>query len=99
MENVPNLRSTDREIMIDYIQQHVNNLTTSERQDILQMMINSPIIKDSKIHTKGDGSQIKYKHIPDSILSAIHSYVRKHIDDKRSAIEHFSDNDGSDIDE
>ena len=58
--------------MIKYIKRNVDYLSINERQDILQMIINA-LPDDSKIQTKGDGTQIKFKDIPSPTIASIYT--------------------------
>ncbi len=72
---------------IKYINQSLNDLNVSEKQEILQMLINS--IDDKKIQTKGDGTQIRYSDIPKNILQNIQSYIKIQLENKMKKIENF----------
>jgi hypothetical protein len=79
-------------IMIKYIKQHVGDLLVSERQDILQMIVNSSI-EDNKIQTKGDGTQVRFADIPKPIIGMVYSYIQNKLTTKLNALQYFPDRD------
>lgn len=76
--------------IVKYIKFNVDYLSMNERQDILQMIINSSI-EDSKIQTKGNGTQIKFRDIPQSVLSMIYSYIQTKLTSKMDELQYFPD--------
>lgn len=78
---------------VEYILHHVDELSTPERQQILQMLVNSSSIPDSKIQTKGGGTLIKLSHIPYSIIFMIYNYILTKLTDKSNALQSFPDED------
>lgn len=77
------------DVMIKFIKQQVNLLTVEERNSILQTLLNSSI-DESKIQEKGDGTQIKWCYIPDSILAVIYNYVKNRLDIKQKELSSFT---------
>lgn len=78
------------EEMVEYIKHHVDDLSVPERYDILQMIINSSV-EDNKIHTKGDGTQVKFKYISKPVVANIYNYMLKKITGKMDQFKCFSD--------
>ena len=76
--------------MMIYIKHKVGDLSINERRDILQMIVNSGT-EDSKIQSKGGGTQIRFKYIqPDTILS-IYNYVQVKIKEKIENLKNFTE--------
>jgi hypothetical protein len=71
--------------MIAYIKRHVDDLLVSERQDILQIVMNSPI-EDKKIQTKGNGTQIRFKDLDQSTILTIYTYIQTKLQVKMSML-------------
>lgn len=80
---------TTVEDKIKYIKQYVDDLSKMERQDILQNIINAGV-PDSKIITKGDGTQIRFNDIPESVLSMIYVFIQTKIASKLNELEQFN---------
>lgn len=78
------------ETMITYIDRHVVDMTHSEKQDILQMIINARI-DDKKIQTKGNGTLIKYSDIPAATINNIYNYIKGKLENKINALQYFPD--------
>jgi len=76
------------EDMIDYIQHNIDDLLIKERQDILQMIINS--VEDKKIQTKGNGTQIKIDDIPIATIKMIYTYIQTKLNSKKNELERFN---------
>lgn len=74
-----------------YITDNINNLSINERQEILQILVNS--VDDNKIQTKGDGTQIKLKDIPQQAIVNIYGFMHKKLSDKVNKLKYFSDSD------
>ena len=75
---------------ISYIKQYINDLSLSDKKDVLQLIMNSNI-EDNKIQTKGDGTQIKFKDIPVNIIISIYNYMHNKINTKLNELEYFPD--------
>jgi hypothetical protein len=78
--------------MIKYVKHHVGDLSIDERHDILQILINSPVI-DKKIQTKGDGTQIKFNDIPNTTIITIHNYIHTKLNSKKDELQYFLNED------
>jgi hypothetical protein len=76
--------------MIKFIKHNVGDLSINERQDILQMLVNSPI-NDKKIQTKGDGTQIKFNDIHKSVIIMIYNYIYTKLNTKKDELQYFPD--------
>jgi hypothetical protein len=74
--------------MVTYIKRHVGDLTIEERQDILQILSNSNT-EESKLQTKGGGTQIRYSDIPLDITNNIYDYINLHVSAKQNKLQHF----------
>jgi len=85
---------TDKNVhtMAKYIKHYVGDLSQAERHDILQMIVNSSI-DDSKIQTKGDGTQIRIADIPKSTINMIYNYIQTKLTTKLNALQYFPDKD------
>ena len=76
--------------MISYIRQKVGDLNVSERKEILQTLINSGV-ENSKIHSKGRGTQIKFVDIPIESIINIHEYIKSKINEKTENLKNFTE--------
>lgn len=76
--------------MITYIKQKVGDLNVNERKDILQMLINSGI-EDSRIHSKGRGTQIKFMDIPTDMIVSIYNFIQVKINEKMENLKNFTE--------
>jgi hypothetical protein len=76
--------------MITYIKQKVGDLNVNERKDILQMLINSGI-EDSRIHSKGRGTQIKFMDIPTDMIVSIYKFIQVKINEKMENLKNFTE--------
>jgi hypothetical protein len=76
--------------IILYIKQKIGDMSQMERKDILQMIMNSGI-DDSKIHSKGSGTQIKFKDIPKESLCTIYNYMQNKIKEKIEKLNNFTE--------
>lgn len=75
--------------MISYINSNVVDLSISERRDILQMIV-SDSTPDNKIHTKGDGTLIRYQDITDSTIINIYNFTQQKIKYKTEQLKKIS---------
>jgi len=75
--------------MAKYIKHHINDMMLSEKEDILKMIVGS--MSDNKIHTKGDGTQVKFDDMPKTTISMIYNYMKRKISDKQKQLQHISD--------
>jgi hypothetical protein len=64
----------DRNNYIIYIYDHINEIKPKYRKELLQMILYSNI-GDNKIIEKGNGTQIKYSDIPDTLLISIYNFI------------------------
>lgn len=69
-----------------YLIRHVNDLSIAERQELLQMIVNADV-PDRFIRTKGNGTEITLKYIPENTFIDMYNYVKKKISDKQQALE------------
>ena len=60
--------------MIAFISQHVSDLSQDDRHKILKIIIKSGI-DDSKIHSKGNGTQIKYKDLSYDAITSVYKFI------------------------
>lgn len=73
-----------------YILRHANDLSINERREILKI-INDSNVPDRYIRSKGSGTEIPLKYVPEDILLAIHNYISTKIADKQNALQSFPD--------
>jgi hypothetical protein len=60
--------------MITFISQNVPDISNEDRHKILKIIIKSGI-DDSKIHSKGNGTQIKYKDLSYEAIISVHKFI------------------------
>ncbi len=75
---------------IKYIKNHICELSKEDRIGILQILIDN--LDDDKIQDKGNGTEIKFKHIPKEIKLGIHAYIQNKLAVKMTELQHFPDN-------
>lgn len=63
--------------MIKYINSHLETLSLDDRRDILGIIISTT--PDSKIHNKGDGTQVHYKDLHNDCIISIYNFVATRI--------------------
>ena len=73
---------------VSFIQNIVESLSIDERKEILQMIINSSI-DDKKIQTKGNGTQIPFKYISESVIDNIYMYINQRLSIKKKQLNTF----------
>jgi len=76
--------------MIMYIKHNVIDLSTNERKDILQMIINSGI-EDNKIQSKGNGTQIKFKDLQSDVIVLVYNYIQTKMKEKLENLKNFTE--------
>jgi len=74
---------TDEEIikMIVYIKQKNTDIDLSDGKEILRMII-AEGVEDHKIHTKGNGTQVKFKDLPYKLIVRIYNFIQTRINNK-----------------
>jgi hypothetical protein len=74
---------TENEIinMIKYISLKIGDLSVEDRHKILKIIIKSGI-DDSKIQSKGSGTQVKYKDLSYETIILIHKFTKEAIASK-----------------
>lgn len=63
----------ERNKLIMYIYDHVNDLKLNHRKEVLQMIMYN--VDHDKIVEKGNGTQIKFSDMNDNILKNIYNYI------------------------
>lgn len=80
---------------MDYIDENVDDLDREERQEILNLIVNSGI-DESKLHDKGDGAQIRYSDLTDESINSIYVYTKNKIEKKTQFINNIVSEESSD---
>ena len=78
MSSVDKIEQKSISDMISYIKHHIHDMTIQEKKKILQIIMASDIDHE-KIHTKGGGTQVSFKHIDNNTITGVYSYVYKMI--------------------
>jgi hypothetical protein len=73
-----------REYKIRYINDNINVIGYSYRKEILQMIIFE--ISPALIKEKGNGTQVKFEHINDELLTKIYKFIYNKIETNNIAI-------------
>ena len=83
MCTTPQQDFTKQEIidMIICIKQKTPDIALSDRKEILRIIMRSGI-DDHKIQSKGNGTQIKFKDLPNSTIIQIYNFITMKIQDK-----------------
>ncbi len=76
--------------MIMYIKQKVDDLSINDRRDILRIILKSGL-NDNKIHSKGNGTQIKFRDLSSETVQSIYSYISAKITDKIEKLKNFTE--------
>lgn len=74
---------------INYISQKNNDVSVEDRRDILKIIMSSGVSND-QIHTKGNGTEIKYKNIPVDCIYRIQSFIEQRISEKIEKLKSMS---------
>jgi len=72
--------------MIVFIKQKVSSMSLGERRDILRIIMKSGL-EDHKIHSKGDGTQVKFKDLSFGTIVSINTYITQKINSKLSELQ------------
>lgn len=86
----PATEKVDLRTMELYIVKHSPNLSVSERQDILRIIINADVL-DKYIRTKGNGTEIPLKYVPEETMTTLYKYVKSKITEKQKILNSFPD--------
>lgn len=76
--------------MIIYIKQKTPDLALIDRKEILRIIMKSGI-DDDKIQSKGNGTQIKFKEMSNSIIIQIYSFIKTKISDKLQKLDQLTE--------
>jgi hypothetical protein len=68
------LNISERDNLIVYIDEHIDELTFNDKRDILSML-KMNIIDSKKFKHKGTGTQIAYKDIPNDLVIWIYNKI------------------------
>ena len=64
----------ERNIIVKYIDEHIDEMSYNDRRDILSML-KMNIIDKEKFRQKGDGTQIVFKDISNDLIIWIHNRI------------------------
>lgn len=76
--------------MIKYINQKTPDVSLTDRNEILRIIMSSGV-DDHKIQSKGGGTQIKYKDIPNNVIVLIYNFIKMKIDSKLEQLSHLTE--------
>lgn len=76
--------------MIVFIKQKVSSMSINDRREILRIIMQSGI-DDHKIHSKGDGTQVKFKDLPYTTVLSIYKYMTTKIDTKITELQSLTE--------
>lgn len=71
--------SNERNIYISYIHNHINDLKSSFRREVLQIILYSNI-DDVKIEEKGSGTQVKFIDLDSNLIKSIYNFIYQKIE-------------------
>jgi len=77
MEDV--LTDDDVVKMIVYIKQKITEISLSNRKEVLKIIMASGV-DDHKIHSKGNGTQVKFRDLPTDVINSIYLFVKSKVD-------------------
>lgn len=72
------------EDVIEYISDNINVMATEDLGDILKILIN--VVPDKHIKSKGTGTTIRYRDIPESTLVDIKMFIENKLIGKRKKL-------------
>jgi hypothetical protein len=95
---VPHKTTSDTDTIkqIMYIKQKVSELTVNDRKTILKILIKSGV-DDHKIHSKGNGTQVKFKDIPPNVITELYEYVKEKMSSKLESLKTFTEANNEDL--
>lgn len=76
--------------MIVFIKQKVSAISVADRRAILKIIMKSGI-EDHKIHSKGDGTQVKFKDLPSNTIVEINKFIKNKIDCKLNELQSLTE--------
>ncbi len=76
--------------MILYITQKTPDISISDRKEILRIIMKSGI-EDHKIQSKGSGTQVKFKDLPNQTIIQIYNFVKFKISEKLKRLEQLTE--------
>ncbi len=75
--------------MIIYIKQKIDDVSIDDRKNILRIIKAS--VDDNKIHSKGNGTQIKFKDLPIEVVQQIYTYIHEKLIMKMDNLKNFTE--------
>lgn len=76
--------------MIIYIKQKTPDIALADRKEVLRIIMKSGI-DDHKIQSKGNGTQIKFKDLPNNTIIQVHNFIKMKILDKMQKLEQLTE--------
>lgn len=79
---------SDIEDYIEYILLNISSMSRDENLEIMKLLVD--VIPNENIKTKGRGSQIKFKDIPDSLIKNIKYYIENKLECKNNELKNLT---------
>jgi hypothetical protein len=76
--------------MIIYIKQKTPDIALADRKEVLRIIMKSGI-DDHKIQSKGNGTQIKFKDLPNNTIIQVYNFIKMKILDKMQKLEQLTE--------
>ncbi len=76
--------------MIIYIKQKTPDTALADRKEVLRIIMKSGI-DDYKIQSKGNGTQIKFKDLPNNTIIQVYNFIKMKILDKMQKLEQLTE--------
>lgn len=76
--------------MIIYIKQKTPDTALVDRKEVLRIIMKSGI-DDYKIQSKGNGTQIKFKDLPNNTIIQVYNFIKMKILDKMQKLEQLTE--------
>jgi len=82
--------------MIIYIKQKTPDIALADRKEVLRIIMKSGI-DDHKIQSKGNGTQIKFKDLPNNTIIQVYNFIKMKILDKMQKLEQLTEEPTGDL--
>lgn len=90
MSTIPEYTKQEIVDMIIYIKQKTPDISLVDRKEVLRIIMKSGI-DDHKIQSKGNGTQIKFKDLPNNTIIQVYNFIKMKILDKMQKLEQLTE--------
>jgi hypothetical protein len=82
LTQVKSLNAISNDDMEDYIIDNINDMQKGDRDEFVNLIKQTPGIDMTKIRQKGNGVQIFFNNIPETLVSVLYNFVKRKIDNE-----------------